>query len=696
MMTVALENREGSQLSKSRLSNLRLSRHRGLMTAIVAFIVLFQIVSSLSAVPLGYYDISQMATSGATLAIVAMGQTVVVISGGFDLSAAATVSLINVALASLPPELGASPTMMTLIALGIGMAVGAFNGFFIAVLRLQAIVVTLSTMFILQGISLIVMDKPGGMIDAALSEVLMGDLITDWMPMSAALIIALLIFWYWLKRTKLGLAIYAIGGDFDSARSAGISTRLTQFMVYVIAGAFYGLAGLFISAQTGAGDPLVGNPMLLQMFAAVVVGGTLLGGGRGGLTGSVLGAYVLMIIVNILLVLNVSAYYSTVAESTILLLAVLSASLHRKSVLARNIRQLGVRLTARREGTLPASLGLSPRKLVLPAQSADRTRTRPASAEVGFLTRHGEIIRYALPAYICFIGVLVVTQVMLGNTLLSLNYYNSLIVLASFLAILALGQGTVILTGGLDLSVPWTIGLCGILLAGMVSGSNVALVYAIPTVLGVGLLIGFLNGFGIVALGLSPIVMTLAVNGMLQGAALVYSGGTPDGFAAPLLRDFMTSRFLGITPVVPFIFLFVAFAILLLGRTAFGRRVYAIGNSERGAELSGIPVKATTIKVYMLSGFCAALVGILLTGFSGQASLGMGDEYLLPSIAVVVVGGALITGGRGSYVGMVGGVILLTALQTLLAGTVIPTSARSILYGLVILGAIIALRDRRS
>ncbi|RUU52489.1 ABC transporter permease, partial [Mesorhizobium sp. M2C.T.Ca.TU.009.01.2.1] len=194
----------------------------------------------------------------------------------------------------------------------------------------------------------------------------------------------------------------------------------------------------------------------------------------------------------------------------------------------------------------------------------------------------------------------------------------------------------------------------------------------------------------------SPIVMTLAVNGLLQGAALLYSGGTPDGFSSPMLRSFMTTRIFGITPVVPFVLLFAVGAVMLLGRTAFGRRVYAIGNSERAAELSAVPVKRTTIAVYMLSGLCSAMVGILLTGFSGQASLGMGDEYLLPSIAVVVVGGALITGGRGSYIGMLGGVILLTALQMLLAGTTIPTSARSILYGMVILGAIIALRDRRA
>lgn len=679
-------------------ANWHIGRHRGLIMAFVALVVLFAVVAYLSAVPLGYYDISQMITSGATLAIAAMGQTVVILSGGFDLSAAAVISLVNVILASLPSDGSVSVLTLTLIGMGIGMAVGAFNGFFVAFLRLQSIVVTLSTMFILQGITLIVMEKPGGMIAPALSEFLIGDLVPDWIPMSAALIAALLLFWYWLKRTKLGLAIYSVGGDIESARSAGISTRLVQFSVYVIAGAFYGLAGVFISAQTGAGDPLVGNPMLLQMFAAVVVGGTLLGGGRGGLTGSVLGAYVLMIIVNILLVLNVSAYFSTIAESSILMLAVFSASLHRKSVLAKNVRVLLARWSAWRAGILPGQLSLAPRKLALAdiRSAAAPAPAKPAVQTVPFRTRYADIIRYALPAYICFVVVVVVTQFVLGHTLLSFNYYNSLVVLASFLAILALGQGTVILTGGLDLSIPWTIGLCGILLASLVSGSDGALVYAVPLVLLVGIAIGFLNGFGIVALGLSPIVMTLAVNGLLQGVALLYSGGTPDGFSSPLLRSFMTARIAGVTPIVPFVLLFVVFAIMLLGRTAFGRRVYAIGNSERAAELSGIPVKWTTIKVYMLSGFCSALVGILLTGFSGQASLGMGDEYLLPSIAVVVVGGALITGGRGSYVGMLGGVILLTALQMLLAGTTIPPSARSILYGLVILGAIIALRDRRS
>jgi len=220
--------------------------------------------------------------------------------------------------------------------------------------------------------------------------------------------------------------------------------------------------------------------------------------------------------------------------------------------------------------------------------------------------------------------------------------------------------------------------------------------WAIPLGLALGTGLGALNGAGIVLLGLPPIVMTLAMNGILQGAALVYSNGTPDGFASPGMRWFMTGKLLSVTPVVWFVMAFVAAALVLLGRTTFGRRVYAVGNSPLVARLSGVGVGGTLIGVYALSGFCAALVGILLAGFSGQASLGMGDEYLLPSIAVVVVGGTLITGGRGHYLGMLGGVLLLTALSTLLAGTTLPFAVRDIIYGLVVLGAVLALRERHA
>jgi ribose transport system permease protein len=549
-------------------------------------------------------------------------------------------------------------------------------------------------MFILQGVTLLIMDKPGGQVSPALADLLLGDAVPNILPRPVLLIVLVLAAWAWLKRTNFGVAIYAVGGDVDSARAVGVPTRFVQFMVFVVGGACYGLAGVFISAETGSADPLIGNPMLLQMFAAVVVGGTKLGGGRGGPLGTVFGAYILMMVVNILLVLNVSAYYSTIAEGSILILAVLAADLRPGSPLARHIRHVALRVRARAQGRLASQRSPEARFLSLPALEKRTQKTQTAMP--GVLTRNAEALRFALPSYVCFVLVAITTQLTIGHALTNWSYYNSLIVLSSFLAVLALGQGTVILTGGLDLSVPWTIGLSGILLAGLVKGSDAALVYALPIALLVGLAVGFVNGAGIVLLGVSPIVMTLAVNGILQGIALVYSNGTPDGFSSPLLRRFMTDHELIVTPVVLFVAVFVVVAVLLLGRTAFGRRVYAIGNGERVAALAGVPVSQTLIRVYMLSGLCSSIVGVMLTGFSGQASLGMGDEYLLPSIAVVVIGGALITGGRGSYLGMLGGALLLTALQTLLAGTTLPYATRTILFGLVVLAAVMALREKRT
>jgi ribose transport system permease protein len=666
------------------------ARNRGLLVAILAFAALLLTVDLITPGPMSYFELSFMSAGGAALALAAMGQTVVVLTGGFDLSAGAVVSLVNVVLGShMGPGVG-SQALFGLAALGIGAAVGAVNGFFVAFVRLQPIVVTLSTMFIVQGVTLLIMDTPGGMIPPEFSAFLVGDAIPGVLPAPVVVVALAIVAWLLVKNTRFGVGLYAVGSDADAARAAGVPTRAVEFGAYVLAGVFYGAAGAFISAQTGSADPLVGRPMLLQIFTAVVLGGTLLGGGRGGCVGSVVGAYTLMIVVNILLVLNVSAYYSSVAEGLILILAVLGASLGRHSPIADYLRLARLKLRARADGTLPKAQ----RGRTQDSGLSARARGRAAVVDPGWLARHRETLRYVLPAYVGFVLILVATHLVYGNTLTNPGYFNSLVVLSSFLIVLALGQGAAILTGGLDLSVPWMIGLVGILVAGLVRGSDEVALWAIPLGLLLGAGLGAVNGAGIVLLGLPPIVMTLAMNGILQGAALVYSGGTPDGFASSGMRWFMTGRFLGITPVVWFVALFVVAALVLLERTVFGRRVYAVGNSPLVAKLSGVGVGGTLVGVYALSGFCAALVGILLAGFSGQASLGMGDEYLLPSIAVVVVGGTLITGGRGHYLGMLGGVLLLTALSTLLAGTTLPSAVRDIIFGLVVLGAVLALRER--
>ena len=655
-------------------------RAKGLLIAIAVLAVLFALVNLLSATSLAYADLLYLSAGGLTLAVAALGATIVILTGGFDLSAGAVISLVNVLVAVYLNDHPASQGTAVLIGLGVGALVGAFNGFFVAVLRLQSIVVTLSTMFILTGITLVVMDKPGGMVPESFTRFFTGSAIEGVLPSPVLVLGFVVLAWLAIKKTRFGTALYAVGSDHEAATYSGINVVMTKLGAYTLAGLAYGAAGVLVTAQTATGDPLVGVPLLLQTFTAVVLGGTVLGGGRGGCVGSVVGAYSLMLIVNILLVLNVPAYYGTIVEGLVLIAAALGTTGVSRAELAHWWRQTVKRRLADSARSRPVV------RLVEPA------RQLPVGAN--WLKTHGTALRYVLPAYVCLLLIMLVT-VLLGRPI-DMGYLNTLILLGSFLVVLALGQGTVILTGGLDLSLPWTIGLCGILLGGLARGSNEAALWAVPLVLGIGVLIGLVNGLAIVLFKLPPIVATLAMNGLLQGIALLYSNGTPDGFAPPALKWLMNARIGPFTPVVFAVILFAFLGIVLLSRTVFGRQVYAVGNSQRVAHLSGVNVGRVTMSVYALSGLCSALVGVMLTGFGGQASLGMGDPYLLPSIAVVVIGGTLITGGRGKYVGMIGGVLLLTALQTLLAGTMIPPSIRDVIYGVVILCAVVMLRERSS
>jgi len=274
------------------------------------------------------------------------------------------------------------------------------------------------------------------------------------------------------------------------------------------------------------------------------------------------------------------------------------------------------------------------------------------------------------------------------------SYVNSLLMLSTFLAVLALGQGSVVISGGLDLSVPALITFSGVMLCEWtMPGSNLGN-WSILAVCLAGLLIGAISGLGIGLVGIHPLIMTLAVNGILDGMTLVITDGTPRGLPPAPVSWLMTGRLIGFTPVVWMLALFVILASVLLGRTAFARKLYSVGSSQTVAYFSGIAVARVQVATYALSGLCSAIVGILLAGFSGQAFIDMGTPYLLPSIAVVVIGGVAMTGGKGIYFGMLGGALLLTALSTVLQGMLMPLAIRNVIFGFVILAAVLGLREK--
>jgi ribose transport system permease protein len=272
------------------------------LAVFAALLVAYVIVSPERSASLLVLNLSD-ATAGVALA--ALGAGLVILSGGFDLSVGAVLSLVNVVLATRFTHEGQSPAVAVLAGLAVGGLCGLINGLLVTVARIPPIIATLGSSFVLSGLALFVLAEPGGEISSGFSLLLSGSF-GQW-PRSAVLIVAAIIVWQLLRRARFGQLVYAVGADARSARMAGVRVNGVLLRVYVLAGVFYGLAGAYLTAQTSTGDPRLGDPLTLTVFAAVVVGAVQLGGGRGALAGVVVGALVLSIIRDLLFLTGVNA-----------------------------------------------------------------------------------------------------------------------------------------------------------------------------------------------------------------------------------------------------------------------------------------------------------------------------------------------------------------------------------------------------
>ncbi len=202
-----------------------------------------------------------------------------------------------------------------------------------------------------------------------------------------------------------------------------------------------------------------------------------------------------------------------------------------------------------------------------------------------------------------------------------------------------------------------------------------------------GLGIGVVNGIGVAFLRVPSMIFTLAMNAIAQGLMIVHTSGfAPQDHATPAMHAIAVERWvLGIPNAVWVWAAIGAATVVVLRRTSFGRRVYAIGNSERAVFLSRGNVRRVVVACFAIAGACSAFAGVLLAGYSTKAYQAMGDPYLLPAIAAVVLGGTSILGGRGSYLGTVAGVVLVTLLQSILSIVQMSEAGRQVIYGTVII-----------
>lgn len=289
---------------------------------------------------------------------------------------------------------------------------------------------------------------------------------------------------------------------------------------------------------------------------------------------------------------------------------------------------------------------------------------------------------------VCVIAVLLIAGELISPGFASPAQLRSQLVIAAVLGFVAAGQNLVILGGreGIDLSVGALVGLGALIAGNVMQGDNASILPALAACSAITFALGIVNGIGVTIVRIPPLVMTLGTAGVVQGILVWMTSGKPSGNAAPGLTRFIMEPLVFGVPGL--LFAWVALAALLafmLSRTRIGLNIYAIGSNEEAARLSGVPVVMTRALLFGLSGLLAGVAGFLILGYTSNVFIGVGTQYVLPSVIAVVIGGTSLAGGSGGYGGTVAGAIILVLLQSILTTLAIEPFGRQVIFGATLL-----------
>lgn len=266
------------------------------------------------------------------------------------------------------------------------------------------------------------------------------------------------------------------------------------------------------------------------------------------------------------------------------------------------------------------------------------------------------------------------------------GHLRYIVELAAVIGLVAVGQTVAVIGGGIDLSVSAVITVTAIILPILTFDSDTTGLLAIALALVVAAGIGAVNGLGIGYLGLPPLIMTLAMATILQGVLVLIAGGSAISVTNATLAWLGSAHLLTISASIILWVAVAGICLFWLHGTRSGAMVFAIGTNPTVSQLSGVPIRFLTLAIYVVSGLCAGLAGLLLLSMNGQGYVGIGDPYLLSSIAAVVLGGTSILGGRGTYLGTIAGSVLLVTMTALITVVNASEGWRSVILGCLILG----------
>lgn len=293
----------------------------GLILAVVLFVVVLAVYLALFAARKGAFpggfELTSTVNNATPLVFAALGQTLIVLTGGIDLSVGGLMDLTNSIAATRMHDSAGSILLWSLVIVLVGAATGLLNGLLVAYGRLQPILVTLGTLAILQGLALRVLPQPGGQVPAGLTRTLAD----PGHPYGLIVVAVAGAIWFVLRRTRLGVSVYAIGNDRQAARASGVPVRRQTVLIYVTSGVLVAIGGLLLAAATTGGDATSGDVFTLTSIAAVVIGGVSLFGGRGSGIGAIAGAFVLTLLINVLFFAHIDPLYEPLYEGLFLVFA---------------------------------------------------------------------------------------------------------------------------------------------------------------------------------------------------------------------------------------------------------------------------------------------------------------------------------------------------------------------------------------
>lgn len=291
-------------------------RREGAIAPVSAFVVFFLVYVIINPELLSRFQLQTAANLVVPLALVALGQLLVVLVGGIDISIGAIMSLCNVVFATQLEIF--SPPVAILLSVGVGLGCGLFNGLLVAYGGLPAIAVTLASAFIFGSLASEVLDRPGGGLTKEIYLATSGELV-PFLPVSLVyLAVVAVLLWLILQRTALGRHIYGVGSNMESVRAAGLNARLTQLIAFGLAGMVTSVGAMMLAASTVTGDPRSGDAYLLSSIAAVALAGAAFTGGRGSIIGTVLAACTLGLIGNLLFFAGINSYWQYVISALII------------------------------------------------------------------------------------------------------------------------------------------------------------------------------------------------------------------------------------------------------------------------------------------------------------------------------------------------------------------------------------------